>query len=81
DTRATALERTADLLEQRMPHFIALLQTEGGKTIDDAVTEVREAIDFCRYYAIEGRKLFSDGLPLPGPTGESNTLRLRGRGV
>ncbi|MBQ8104985.1 MAG: bifunctional proline dehydrogenase/L-glutamate gamma-semialdehyde dehydrogenase PutA [Afipia sp.] len=81
DTRATALERTADLLEQRMPHFIALLQTEGGKTIDDAVSEVREAIDFCRYYAIEGRKLFGDGLPLPGPTGESNTLRLRGRGV
>ncbi|WP_024577016.1 MULTISPECIES: bifunctional proline dehydrogenase/L-glutamate gamma-semialdehyde dehydrogenase PutA [unclassified Afipia] len=81
DTRATALERTADLLEQRMPHFIVLLQTEGGKTIDDAVSEVREAIDFCRYYAIEGRKLFGDGLPLPGPTGESNTLRLRGRGV
>ncbi|HAP47757.1 MAG TPA: bifunctional proline dehydrogenase/L-glutamate gamma-semialdehyde dehydrogenase [Afipia sp.] len=81
DTRAIALERAANLLEQRMPHFIALLQTEGGKTIDDAVSEVREAIDFCRYYAIEGRRLFGDGLPLPGPTGESNTLRLRGRGV
>ena len=81
DTRATAFERAADLLEQRMPRFVALLQTEGGKTIDDAVSEVREAIDFCRYYAIEGRKLFGDGLPLPGPTGESNTLRLRGRGV
>lgn len=81
DIRATALERAADLLEQRMPRFIALLQTEGGKTIDDAVSEMREAVDFCRYYAIEGRKLLSDGLPLPGPTGESNTLRLRGRGV
>jgi len=81
DTRAMALERAADLLQQRMPHFIALLQTEGGKTIDDAVSEVREAIDFCRYYAVEGRKLFGDGIPLPGPTGESNTLRLRGRGV
>jgi RHH-type proline utilization regulon transcriptional repressor/proline dehydrogenase/delta 1-pyrroline-5-carboxylate dehydrogenase len=79
--RATALERAADLLQQRMPRFIALLQIEGGKTIDDAVSEVREAIDFCRYYAMEGRKLFGDGVPLPGPTGESNTLRLRGRGV
>ncbi|MCF2525199.1 bifunctional proline dehydrogenase/L-glutamate gamma-semialdehyde dehydrogenase PutA [Bradyrhizobium sp. G127] len=79
--RATALERAADLFQQRMPRFAALLQDEGGKTIDDAVSEVREAIDFCRYYAMEGRKLFGDGVPLPGPTGESNTLRLRGRGV
>lgn len=81
DARAAALERAADLLQQRMPRFIALLQTEGGKTIDDAVSEVREAIDFCRYYAMEGRKLFGDGMMLPGPTGESNVLRLRGRGV
>jgi RHH-type proline utilization regulon transcriptional repressor/proline dehydrogenase/delta 1-pyrroline-5-carboxylate dehydrogenase len=81
DTRATALERAADLLQQRMPRFIALLQTEGGKTIDDAVSEVREAIDFCRYYAMDGRRLFGDRVPLPGPTGQSNTLRLRGRGV
>jgi RHH-type proline utilization regulon transcriptional repressor/proline dehydrogenase/delta 1-pyrroline-5-carboxylate dehydrogenase len=81
DTRATALERAAELLEQRMPRFIAMLQSEGGKTIDDAVSEVREAVDFCRYYAMEGRKLFGNGLSLPGPTGESNILRLRGRGV
>lgn len=81
DTRALALERAADLLEQRTARFIALLQSEGGKTIDDAVSEVREAVDFCRYYASEGRKLFTHGQPLPGPTGESNTLRLRGRGA
>jgi len=81
ETRSTALERAAELLEQRMPRFVALLQIEGGKTIDDAVSEVREAVDFCRYYAMEGRKLFGDSLALPGPTGESNTLRLRGRGV
>lgn len=81
ETRATALERAADLIEQRMPRFIAFLQTEGGKTIDDAVSEVREAVDFCRYYAMEGRKLFGNDVPMPGPTGESNTLRLRGRGV
>jgi len=80
ETRAAALERAADLLEERMPRFIALLQSEGGKTLDDAVSEVREAVDFCRYYAMEGRRLFVDR-PLPGPTGESNVLRLRGRGA
>jgi RHH-type proline utilization regulon transcriptional repressor/proline dehydrogenase/delta 1-pyrroline-5-carboxylate dehydrogenase len=81
ETRASILERAANLLEQRMPHFIALLQREGGKTLDDSLSEVREAIDFCRYYAAEGRKLFGDGQLMPGPTGESNLLRLRGRGI
>jgi RHH-type proline utilization regulon transcriptional repressor/proline dehydrogenase/delta 1-pyrroline-5-carboxylate dehydrogenase len=81
ETRASILERAANLLEQRMPHFIALLQREGGKTLDDSLSEVREAVDFCRYYAAEGRKLFGDGQLMPGPTGESNLLRLRGRGV
>jgi RHH-type proline utilization regulon transcriptional repressor/proline dehydrogenase/delta 1-pyrroline-5-carboxylate dehydrogenase len=80
-TRAAALERAADLLEQRSARFIALLQREGGKTLDDSVLEVREAADFCRYYAAQGRKLFGDALTMPGPTGELNTLRLRGRGV
>ena len=75
------LEQAADLLEQRAAHFIALLQREGGKTLDDALSEVREAVDFCRYYAAQGRKLFGDGEAMPGPTGESNVLRLRGRGV
>lgn len=79
--RARALETAANLLEQRRAHFIALLQREGGKTLDDALSEVREAIDFCRYYAEQGRKLFGADQPLPGPTGESNVLRLRGRGV
>ncbi|EAQ36886.1 delta-1-pyrroline-5-carboxylate dehydrogenase 3 [Nitrobacter sp. Nb-311A] len=80
-TRAAALERAADLLEQQSARFIALLQREGGKTLDDSVSEVREAADFCRYYAAEGRKLFGDAQPMPGPTGERNALRLRGRGV
>lgn len=79
--RAETLERAADLLEARKARFIALLQSEGGKTLDDCVSEVREAIDFCRYYAAQGRKLFGDGEAMPGPTGESNLLRLRGRGV
>ncbi|CAN5358997.1 bifunctional proline dehydrogenase/L-glutamate gamma-semialdehyde dehydrogenase PutA [soil metagenome] len=81
DARAKILERAADLLEHRRAIFIALLQREGGKTLDDALSEVREAIDFCRYYAAEGRRLFGDGIAMPGPTGESNVLRLRGRGV
>ena len=79
--RAALLQKAADLLERRAAHFIALLQSEGGKTLDDALSEVREATDFCRYYAAEGRKLFGEGEAMPGPTGESNVLRLRGRGV
>ncbi|HWX58546.1 bifunctional proline dehydrogenase/L-glutamate gamma-semialdehyde dehydrogenase PutA [Bradyrhizobium sp.] len=79
--RAKLLETTADLLEQRAARFIALLQCEGGKTLDDALSEVREAIDFCRYYAAQGSKLFGEDEAMPGPTGESNVLRLRGRGV
>jgi RHH-type proline utilization regulon transcriptional repressor/proline dehydrogenase/delta 1-pyrroline-5-carboxylate dehydrogenase len=81
DIRAAALEKAADLLESRTARFIALLQREGGKTLDDALSELREAADFCRYYAEQGRKLFGRDEPMPGPTGESNVLRLRGRGV
>jgi RHH-type proline utilization regulon transcriptional repressor/proline dehydrogenase/delta 1-pyrroline-5-carboxylate dehydrogenase len=80
-SRALVLEKAADLLEQRAAHFIALLQREGGKTLDDALSEVREAADFCRYYAAQGRELFGAGKLMPGPTGESNLLGLRGRGV
>jgi RHH-type proline utilization regulon transcriptional repressor/proline dehydrogenase/delta 1-pyrroline-5-carboxylate dehydrogenase len=60
--------------------LIALLQGEGGKTLDDCVSEVREAADFCRYYAAEARRALMPQA-LPGPTGESNELRYRGRGV
>ena len=79
--RADILDKAADMLEQRRAHFIALLQSEGGKTLDDALSEVREATDFCRYYAALGRKLFGNGDTMPGPTGESNVLTLRGRGA
>jgi RHH-type proline utilization regulon transcriptional repressor/proline dehydrogenase/delta 1-pyrroline-5-carboxylate dehydrogenase len=81
ESRAHILDRAGALLEQRRAYFIALLQDEGGKTLDDCVSEVREAIDYCRYYAAEGRRLFGDGVAMPGPTGESNVLGLRGRGV
>jgi RHH-type proline utilization regulon transcriptional repressor/proline dehydrogenase/delta 1-pyrroline-5-carboxylate dehydrogenase len=79
--RAGILEKAADLLESRAAFFLALLQREGGKTLDDALSEVREAADFCRYYASQGRKLFGEDETMPGPTGESNVLRLRGRGI
>ncbi len=79
--RAVILDRAAELLEGRRGRFIHLLQLEGGKTIDDAVAELREAVDFCRYYAAEARRLIAEPAAMPGPTGESNRLALRGRGV
>jgi len=81
EARARLLERTADLYEQHREEFFSLCIREGGKTIPDAVLEVREAVDFLRYYASEARAKFTSPLPLPGPTGEQNELRLHGRGV
>jgi RHH-type proline utilization regulon transcriptional repressor/proline dehydrogenase/delta 1-pyrroline-5-carboxylate dehydrogenase len=80
-SRATILEHAADLLEQRRGEFIALCVREAGKTIPAAIGEVREAADLLRYYAAMARKLFGQPETLPGPTGESNQLFLRGRGV
>ncbi|MBY0298313.1 MAG: bifunctional proline dehydrogenase/L-glutamate gamma-semialdehyde dehydrogenase PutA [Methylobacterium sp.] len=79
--RAAALERAAAAMEAARGRLIHLLQAEAGKTLDDAQAELREAVDFCRYYAAEGRRLFGADLGLPGPSGESNRLSLRGRGV
>ncbi|MGH6768670.1 MAG: bifunctional proline dehydrogenase/L-glutamate gamma-semialdehyde dehydrogenase PutA, partial [Xanthobacteraceae bacterium] len=80
EERGAILTRAGDLLEQRRGRLIALMQREGGKTLDDALAEVREAVDFCRYYALEARRQLAPQ-PMPGPTGESNELRYRGRGV
>jgi RHH-type proline utilization regulon transcriptional repressor/proline dehydrogenase/delta 1-pyrroline-5-carboxylate dehydrogenase len=80
ETRVAALDRASDLIEAHRGRRIALLQLEGGKTLDDALAEVREAIDFCRYYADEARTSLVPQV-LTGPTGESNELRYRGRGV
>jgi RHH-type proline utilization regulon transcriptional repressor/proline dehydrogenase/delta 1-pyrroline-5-carboxylate dehydrogenase len=79
--RAAALERAADLLEERREFFLALLAHEAGKTLDDGVAEIREAADFCRYYAAEARRLFDRETLMPGPTGEENRYRLRARGA
>jgi RHH-type proline utilization regulon transcriptional repressor/proline dehydrogenase/delta 1-pyrroline-5-carboxylate dehydrogenase len=79
--RAACLDRAADLLQARRGQFLHLLVREAGKTLPDAVAELREAVDFCRYYAARGRELFGAPLELPGPTGERNMLSLQGRGV
>jgi RHH-type proline utilization regulon transcriptional repressor/proline dehydrogenase/delta 1-pyrroline-5-carboxylate dehydrogenase len=81
EARARLLERTADLYEEHREEFFSLCIREAGKTLIDAVLEVREAVDFLRFYASEARRQFSKPLPLPGPTGEQNELRLHGRGV
>jgi RHH-type proline utilization regulon transcriptional repressor/proline dehydrogenase/delta 1-pyrroline-5-carboxylate dehydrogenase len=79
--RARLLDRAADLYEEHREEFYSLCIREAGKTLIDAVLEVREAVDFLRFYASEARRQFSRPLPLPGPTGEQNELRLHGRGV
>jgi RHH-type proline utilization regulon transcriptional repressor/proline dehydrogenase/delta 1-pyrroline-5-carboxylate dehydrogenase len=78
--RAECLERLGDLLERDRAALMALLTAEAGKTITDGLSEVREAVDFCRYYAREARR-WAGAERLPGPTGELNELRLDGRGV
>jgi RHH-type proline utilization regulon transcriptional repressor/proline dehydrogenase/delta 1-pyrroline-5-carboxylate dehydrogenase len=80
EQRAAALARAGDRIEARRGALIGLLAREGGKTIDDAVAEVREAVDFCRFYASQARTTLVPE-PMPGPTGETNELRYRGRGV
>ncbi len=81
DARATLLEKSSDLLEADRADFHELLVREAGKTISDAIAEVREAVDFCRYYAARARDEFSEPQRLEGPTGEMNELSLHGRGV
>jgi RHH-type proline utilization regulon transcriptional repressor/proline dehydrogenase/delta 1-pyrroline-5-carboxylate dehydrogenase len=79
--RAAALERAADLIEASREELLFLLAREGGKTLPDGIAEVREAADYCRWYALQARKDFVAPRELPGPTGERNTWGLGGRGV
>ena len=81
DARAACLDKASDLLEASRADFHELLVCEAGKTISDAIAEVREAVDFCRYYAVRAREQFATPQRLAGPTGELNELSLHGRGV
>jgi RHH-type proline utilization regulon transcriptional repressor/proline dehydrogenase/delta 1-pyrroline-5-carboxylate dehydrogenase len=79
--RAKTLRAMADALESNIDRLIAILAREGGKTLSDGIAEVREAVDFCRYYATLAEDQFGAGELLKGPVGETNTLHLAGRGV
>jgi RHH-type proline utilization regulon transcriptional repressor/proline dehydrogenase/delta 1-pyrroline-5-carboxylate dehydrogenase len=79
--RGAILREAADRLEADTARFVAICVAEAGKTVPDAIAEVREAVDFLRYYAARAEESFGHPLIMPGPTGESNRLGLRGRGV
>ena len=79
--RAACLDRLADLLERHRTELMALCVWEAGKTLPDALADVREAVDFCRYYAGQARARFGAALALPASAGESNLLNWSGRGV
>ncbi len=80
ETRAYYLDKAADILEHNRSTLMALLIREAGKTVADSVAEIREAVDFCRYYSVRLREDFKPAV-LRGPTGEHNQLTLHGRGV
>ncbi|MNZ42073.1 Bifunctional protein PutA [compost metagenome] len=80
EARAAVLERLAELLEANRAELMALCTLEAGKTLQDGLDEVREAVDFCRYYAAQARERLLRR-ELPGPTGERNELFYEGRGV
>ncbi|RFF26827.1 MULTISPECIES: bifunctional proline dehydrogenase/L-glutamate gamma-semialdehyde dehydrogenase PutA [unclassified Wenzhouxiangella] len=79
--RADILNRIGDLYEEHCAELMAICAREGGKSLFDGIAEVREAVDFCRYYAMQARNELAEPVELPGPTGESNTLRMHGKGV
>lgn len=81
EQRATILNKCADLFEEQLPELMAHIIREAGRTLPDALSEVREAIDFLRYYAYQACSLQQASRDLPGPTGEQNQLALYGRGV
>ncbi|MEX6508005.1 bifunctional proline dehydrogenase/L-glutamate gamma-semialdehyde dehydrogenase PutA [Jiella sp. M17.18] len=79
--RAARLRKAAELMEARTGALMQLLASEAGKTIDDGIAEIREAVDFLRFYAAEAERLFAAPSLMPGPTGEENRLVYRSRGV
>lgn len=79
--RGKILRAMGDILEAHMDEFITLMSREAGKSLVDSIAEVREAVDFCRFYGAEAERQFSNGTVMPGPAGETNELFMRGRGV
>lgn len=80
EKRVEPVKRMADLMEENFAEIIALLMMEGGKTLQDAHDEIREAVDFCRYYSARAENIFAKPTILPGPTGEENKIWHEGRG-
>jgi len=81
EERSTILNRAADLFEKHSDELLRLCVMEGGRSIPDSISELREAVDFMRYYGAQARKHYGEPIVLPGPTGERNTYSMRGRGV
>lgn len=81
DERAAILEKLADMMEAAQTDLIATIAAEAGRTMRDGIAEVREAVDFCRYYAGQARAMMAEPTALPGPTGEVNMHHFMGRGV
>lgn len=79
--RAAIVRRLGDLMEEHMAELMALCSREGGKLLTDGVDEIKEAVDFCRFYAMRAEEDFGEAIVLPGPTGESNRLMMGGKGV
>jgi RHH-type proline utilization regulon transcriptional repressor/proline dehydrogenase/delta 1-pyrroline-5-carboxylate dehydrogenase len=81
EERSTILNRAADLFEKHSDELLRLCVMEGGRSIPDSISELREAVDFMRYYGAQARKHYGEPIVMPGPTGERNTYSMRGRGV
>ncbi|MEL0625202.1 aldehyde dehydrogenase family protein, partial [Marinomonas arenicola] len=79
--RADCLDKTSDLMEENYPELIALCHREAGKTIQDIIDEVREAVDFCRYYAQQARSNFAAPLTFTNYLGQEQSVQMTGRGV
>ncbi len=81
ESRAKCLNKIADLIQKNQTMLLYLLRHEAGKSLDDSISEIKEAIDFCRYYAHCAEHDMSSSLKMPGPTGEDNFLSLQGKGI
>ncbi|MCH6548917.1 MAG: bifunctional proline dehydrogenase/L-glutamate gamma-semialdehyde dehydrogenase PutA [Proteobacteria bacterium] len=79
--RAAILQEAADLFEGHAAELMAICVAEAGKTVPDAVSELREAVDFLRYYAAQANRFYGERTSLPGPTGERNEIGMRARGI